>query len=631
MIVKRQLLKWITGVFFFLISSITWAIPSNLPSESAIHLNPLEQYHFIEQQLTQQNSSNSHNFDYLWWLLRKAQAENELYFHQDLVETVNQALPLISQLTPAELSGSFYFFAGLNALRAAQFKQAGELFEKVIQLAQQSDNTRLYILALSEQAYTKSLIELYQTSLTDIQAAYVDAFRLNDPYLIAKINETYGAIYGYMKDYEKSIQYYQKALTAYEQLHYPNDIAEAIYGLAATYRYWKKYDEAIKYFTLYRQKIDYTPNKALSFFSAYGIAMTLAEKGDCQQALPSINQALQLDGLIDYNAELYKRQASCYIRLGDLAAAENALMKAEQTFAQLPDLKGTRWVLENQQIRSQLAHAKGDVETAFQLLSDYHQSSVDLLEQQSEQRLLQVRSLLELERRDIEISLLKQRAQVQALTLQNQQQHNEELSYLVILGVGFIMMILIFVLFQRKNNQRIYELAIRDSLTQLYNRRYIASVLSDMLAKQKDNPIGFSILLFDIDDFKFINDRYGHPVGDTVLQRIAEIGLTTFRQEDTMSRLGGDEFLCILPRSTMQESLQVAERLLTKIKQTAFKSNKGDLFSITVSIGIYHIAQGQESLEQVLTRVDRALYQAKAKGKNQVAILDETNNQQSHT
>jgi two-component system cell cycle response regulator len=104
--------------------------------------------------------------------------------------------------------------------------------------------------------------------------------------LVAKIHEVYGAIYGYLHDYAQSIEYYQKALTSYQQLAYPAHEAEAIYGLAAIYRYWQKYDLALDYYHRYQKTIDYSPNNVGGkFYALYGISMSLAGKSKCTKYL----------------------------------------------------------------------------------------------------------------------------------------------------------------------------------------------------------------------------------------------------------------------------------------------------------------------------------------------------------
>lgn len=607
----------------FLLSSFTWAQPQiivagdSLPDQDDINRSPYASYQQIKRMWQQADALSPEQK--LWLLVRQAQAENLLYFHQEFAETVNRAKQQITAVTPAEIQASFGVYAGIVAQRAGQYQQSIASFEQALVIAKQANLPRIYITGKQELAYTRSLTELYESSLKGIQEAYVDAFALDDQFLIATINETYGAIYGYMEDYQKSIDYYQKALDTYEQMGYPAHVAEATYGLAATYRYWKKFDLAIANFELYQQRIHYTPNQDISFFAAYGLGMSLAEQGDCKRALKTIEHALTLHGQLDYNAELYKRQASCFIKLKLLNKAQLAIQKAHNIFNSMPELAGTNWVLELDKIEAELAHAQGDDAKAYQLLKLYHQASSNLQKSMSAERLTKARTQLELERRDVEIALLKQRSQVQSLKIEQQQQQHKYQLWLLGIGAILISCILIFSMIQRKNMQKIVALSIRDPLSKLYNRRYVFEQLEQRI-QQGTQATDLSILLIDIDDFKEINDQYGHLIGDKVIRVIAELGIETLRAEDIFSRIGGDEFLCVLPRLDQHQALMIAKRLIAKIANHKFMSEQHQPIDVSLSIGVAMLQLDMRNATQLFNAADKALYQAKRLGKNRAQV-----------
>ena len=156
--------------------------------------------------------------------------------------------------------------------------------------------------------------------------------------------------------------------------------------------------------------------------------------------------------------------------------------------------------------------------------------------------------------------------------------------------------------------QQLEEQAIRDSLTGLYNRRYFTQVIEQEIARSKryDHPIAF--LIVDIDRFKEINDRFGHPIGDRVLQEIARLLEAQLRDVDIAIRYGGDEFLLVLPETTDSETDIVKERI-TKAIARRDKENKLIDFPVTVSIGAAcWRPEGSEPMEEVLVRADRRMY-----------------------
>jgi diguanylate cyclase (GGDEF)-like protein len=587
-----------------------------LDMDDEIHQNPLRSY---QQILSLENTFiNMPKLQQLWWLLRKAQAENLLYFYSDFNKTVVQALALIDAETPAIIKSNLYIFQGLTFRRDAQYADSTLIFRKAMSIAQAEKLTYLFIIAKQEIAYIKSLTELFELSLIEMQEAYLEAYSLKDDFLIAIINETYGAIYGYMKDYEKSIEYYQKALNTYERLNYPSHVSEAIYGIAATYRYWQKFELSIQYFELYQDKLTYTPNTDISFFSAYGLGMTLAEKGDCLKAIDVINRALTLNGLIDYNAELYKQQVHCFIILGELDQAQTSLTKAENIFMSLPELVGTEWQLEVIKLAAELAHARNNDSVAFQLSRQYYEKYNKLLVKNSSTRLTSARAAMETERKYIEQALTQQREKV--IALENDSMNQQELQniYLLIFILCSSVIVITVITIQYMNNKKMYAVSIKDPLSNLYNRRYIFEYLSNYLKGTLIEKRELSVLLFDIDDFKAVNDNFGHPFGDIIIKDFADICHEVFRNEDVIGRIGGEEFLCILPRTDEKQCKVIAERLLKKISKKTYLEKPG--LQITVSIGIATLSEVSPTSEMLYLHADAALYQAKRNGKNNAVI-----------
>ena len=552
-------------------------------------------------------------------LLRKAQAENLLYFYNKFNKTVADAQALITVKTAIEIKISFNIYTGLVFQRQSEYKKSAEILTMALEEAQSQHLNFLAVKAKQELAYTRSLTGLYESSLIDLQQAYVEAVALNDNLLIAIIHEVYGAVYGYMQEYEQSIKYYKKALAGYQNLAYPAHIAEAINGLAATYRYWKKYKLSIEHYQLYQQSVSYSPNKDIIFYAAYGLGMVVAEKGDCDQALVLIDHALSLHGLEDYDAELYKRKTQCLIKLNRLDEAKKALVLATIIFDKIPELKGTRWQLEVIKISAELAHANGNSELGYRLNNDYYQSYTALLLKNSSERLLRVRAALEFNKKDTEIQLLQQRAKVHLLESSQQKQENKQQSYILLFFILLAIFILIILMIQRHNNKKLLALSIRDSLSNLYNRRYVFNFLTKIISATDALKGEVSIMLIDIDEFKKINDQYGHPFGDEVIREIAKIGENTLRVEDVMGRIGGEEFLCVLPRIDANQCLQIAQRFVDNVNKHIFITRDKKEIKVTISIGVSSTSKNINKTNMLYLYADKALYHSKYNGKNRVS------------
>ncbi len=160
--------------------------------------------------------------------------------------------------------------------------------------------------------------------------------------------------------------------------------------------------------------------------------------------------------------------------------------------------------------------------------------------------------------------------------------------------------------------KKVTHVALIDPLTKVYNRRYL-----DVVSFKLKGKAGFSVLMLDIDDFKKINDTYGHSFGDKVLARLGKVLLKSIRNYDDPIRYGGEEFLVIIYRAGLKEAVKVAERIRETFSQEKYK--QAPELKVTLSVGVANSKSG-EDLWDVIRRADQALYQAKRKGKNRVEI-----------
>ena len=162
--------------------------------------------------------------------------------------------------------------------------------------------------------------------------------------------------------------------------------------------------------------------------------------------------------------------------------------------------------------------------------------------------------------------------------------------------------------------QTLREQATRDPLTDLLNRRAGEWQLERAFLAAREGQKPFCLIMADVDHFKAINDTWGHPAGDQVLQRVAAVLRTGVRDTDSVVRWGGEEFLLVLPYCEQAAALLQAERLRERVAD----AEQGEVGRVTVSMGVAELQQG-ETLAGLIERVDQALYQAKHAGRNQVS------------
>jgi len=176
------------------------------------------------------------------------------------------------------------------------------------------------------------------------------------------------------------------------------------------------------------------------------------------------------------------------------------------------------------------------------------------------------------------------------------------------------------------NSLRIAEaerLSQTDDLTKLHNARFLRQFLLSEVRRARRYNSSVAALFFDLDDFKLVNDAHGHLVGSHVLMEMATIILSSVRDTDVVARYGGDEFVVILPESSVEQAAFVAERVRRKIERNTFTGGRSLLLQLTASFGVATFPAHAQSPQQLVANADAAMYEAKAAGKNCIRFADD--------
>lgn len=158
--------------------------------------------------------------------------------------------------------------------------------------------------------------------------------------------------------------------------------------------------------------------------------------------------------------------------------------------------------------------------------------------------------------------------------------------------------------------------SMTDYLTGIYNRRTLMEKSTEEFIEARENDRKISVLMMDLDNFKTVNDTYGHSFGDEVLKRFAKVSIAAIRRSDVLGRYGGEEFMITLPGSSKDSAVMIAERIRESMGKQVFEFEDQEIF-VTVSIGVATIGE-DDTLTELIERADKALYDAKSSGRNRV-------------
>ena len=178
------------------------------------------------------------------------------------------------------------------------------------------------------------------------------------------------------------------------------------------------------------------------------------------------------------------------------------------------------------------------------------------------------------------------------------------------------------------HNAQLYQRSIYDEMTQVFSRGHFDAHLFQEIERAKryhsggsHQPYSISLVMFDIDDFKMFNDKYGHQVGDTVLKAVARAVKRSVRSSDVVARYGGEEFCVVLPETSKENAIRAAERIRKTVEGLKIATPCG-FVGVTISIGVATYPDDASTTQELIREADKALYRAKALGKNRVEVAE---------
>jgi diguanylate cyclase (GGDEF)-like protein len=310
----------------------------------------------------------------------------------------------------------------------------------------------------------------------------------------------------------------------------------------------------------------------------------------------------------------FHTQARALLALGRAAEARQIVDQLNDRFPDLPSLP------INRSLDADIAAGLGEWEAAYraaQAQAEIERSDARLRLSEASER---ARARLDfetarLQRRELEAQLRTREIEIDSARRQAFWQR-----IAIGLALGLLTLLALVLLRLRRQGRQLSDLALHDSLTGLPNRRAFFQSARRILQADQASGQPVALLMIDLDHFKTVNDRHGHDVGDRVLQEFSDLLRGVSRTSDLPARIGGEEFGVLLPGTDADGAMQVAQRLLRALNESA-PYGQGKLASMSASIGVASQRPGG-SLENLMKRADEALYRAKDQGRARAVCAD---------
>ena len=516
----------------------------------------------------------------LAWVLRDLDQKRGL----ELAETalhLAQTEQYLKGLATSLVTHSQFTYSDF-ALALSQGLQALAIFEELDDLAGQS--RALYTLCWAHW-FADNFVEAVELG----RRAQKLAQEIGDRALEADILNNLGLVYKRSGNYDLAYTVYNESLTLYRALGDQLRVSKVLTNIALAYALQGEYDLALASVNE-SLRLDIN-DPIINGYTFLALGQVYAGTKQFAEALRYLQQALQIANKRD----LEQLSQTALYTMGQIYLERQepdlAISHLQMALDRAKEIESNLSRFRCHEILSKIYEDQGDLHQALEHYKQFHTIKEAVFNDKNISRLqfLQIHHQAELSRREVEIYQLR----------------NVELEQEII---------------ERKRLQdELFQQATTDVLTGVANRRHFMELAQEEIvhANRLERPL--ALVLIDLDDFKQINDTYGHEAGDQVLIALAKTCLEHIRDRDIFARLGGDEFVLLLPNAHCEQ----AEKIVARIRQMLMNQPldlRNKTISVPISSGITKLSGKQDTLEVLLRRADQALYQAKAAGKNRVSM-----------
>ncbi len=535
---------------------------------------------------------------------------------------------------PEKDKAEYYFDRGLGYYNLNQYSNALEFLNQALEIYVSDDDKPNMGRCYNNIGNIYNKLSIFNKAMEyHILSLELEEGLDNKEGIISSLNNI-GNVLRNIDKFDQALDYYQKALNTSYEINDKKSLSITLNNIGNIYLSKENFENALKF---YNRSL--VLKKELN--DNFGIATTYNNIGIANQGLRSTAKALE-----NYNISLEMMKklndgngiASAYFHIGITYYEKNVETKAsynlEKALAYAQNYDNKQIMISCYKILAEIYKNQRNYLKAYTAMKLYAQIKDDLVTVQTQKAVAELQISYETEKKEKEIELLKTNASI----IKYQSKENEMFMVILVIVLIAVAVLGFFFYFQFRqkanSNETIEEqnlklteaynkmedLAKTDMLTGLSNRRDMYQKIKHETDRFERNEKPFIILMGDIDNFKKINDTYGHDAGDHVLTSISSLMLSFMRKQDIVGRWGGEEFLLLLPETDMAGGKKIAEKLRLRIKNESIEY-KGHILNVTITIGI-SVYDRVRDVNESIKEADKAMYFGKIRNKNCIVTSD---------
>lgn len=532
-------------------------------------------------------------------------------------DQIAKSLPVVKKSSRIGWKSAFVLCKAIIDETEGHSQSALHGYDEAVRLAEGAQDPEFLAYSLFRRGYLLGLAGEYVNGLVDLRRAHVLYAKANKPEHRRTVLDGIAALYNRMGDFEQAKSYYQQSIAQIETAGRTRDLGIALHNLGRVHENLKEWQHARRSFEralALHESIHFTRGMA---YAHRGLASYFNGLGHPQAALREVETAEALSrNIVDarLRAQIHFQRGIAFRQLKRYPESISELQMARPVFEQV------RAMFEYGDSLRSLAQTyaeAGQWRSAYDHEVASRNVSERLFKNQINQRFAWLKVEFDTNAKEQENTLLIREKQATEKALYEEQKANRLLFAVALLGASLLALLAYFVWRLRREHRASQQQAQTDELTGLPNRRHILALLTAQIGHENHLPT--AVLIGDLDYFKQINDQFGHLVGDEILQTVAQTLRNSVPAPAQLGRLGGEEFLVILPGSASEAAMQIAEQM----RRSVAAIDPSRWFTgrpITVSLGATISVVGRDTLSTILHRADMALYSAKDRGRNRCEI-----------